>query len=111
MNNAHKTAKEEKIVRDFLKSNALAAGENKWFTRRVMHRLPPQQATPGHIIMAVVTLLAVVACCVLLWYIPQYFSIPRENNITPVLLCLYIAITCSILLVTLQVIRFIKTYF
>lgn len=111
MNNDHKTAQEEKIVRDFLQSNTLTADENKWFTRRVINRLPPKATTPGRTIMAVATLLAVAACCVLLWYTPQHFPIPRENNITAELLCIYVAIICSILLVTLQVIRFIKTYF
>lgn len=110
MNN-HPTTQKEKVVSDFLKKNAITADENKWFTHRVMHQLPPAHTTPGRSIMAIFTLFAVVMCCFVLWYVSQHFSIPRENNITADLLCIYIAIMSSVLLVTLQVIRFIKTYF
>lgn len=111
MNKDLDTIKKEKVVKDFLTHNAIEAKENKWFTHRTLHRLPPRQATHGRTIMAVVTIIAIIAYGIILRYATLHFPIEGENNITVTLLCIYTAIMSTAILIALQVIRFIKTYF
>ncbi len=111
MNKNHDTEMKDRVVKEFLTHNAIEAKENKWFAHRTMHRLPPRQATQGRAIMAVVTIIAVIAYGIILRYAIQHFPIEGENNITITLLCIYTAIMSTAILIALQVIRFIKTYF
>lgn len=115
MNKKDSYNQEDKLIRQFISKQSHHPSDNRWFTRRVVNRLPqpqPQsQSTPACIIMTTVTLIAVILCCTLLHYTSHNFLSLRENNLTGELLCMYIALMSTVLLVVLQVIRLIKTYF
>ena len=111
MNNNTAPNNEERIVRQFLESNAKQPRPNKWFTQRVINNLPSKKQNASRIVMTLTTMAAVFACGVLTWHISRHFSIHGENNITFSLLSIYLAMMSSIILTLWQVIRLIKTYF
>ena len=113
MNKKNSNNQEDKLIRQFITKQSHHPGENRWFTRRVVNRLPQSQtqSMPACIIMTTVTIIAVIMCCAFLHYTSHNFLSLRENNLTGELLCMYIALMSTVLLVVLQVIRLIKTYF
>lgn len=111
MNNNTPSPANENRVRLYLTHHALKPRHNAWFTPRVVNRLPYKRSSIPRLIMTVVTLVSVIMCGIILWQIPQHILSHEENNITPMLLCIYAATMSTIVLVILQVIRLIKTYF
>ena len=113
MNNKITQSQEDKLIRRFISENRLHTRDIPWFTRRVVNRLPQPQQQPALIclVRVMITLIAVVTCCALLYYAPHKFLHTRENILSGELLCMYIALMSTVLLVVLQVIQLIKTYF
>ncbi|MBR5844598.1 MAG: DUF5056 domain-containing protein [Bacteroidaceae bacterium] len=111
MNNDTTPRNDEKSIRQFLTTHKHEPRPNKWFAQRVVNKLPDNTSSACKIVMCVATLIAVVLCGVLLYLSPQYILMPRENNITISLLSIYTAMISTVILVALQVIRLIKTYF
>ena len=102
---------DELLLRKFLKKNAYEAQRNEWFTPRLVNKLPPASYAKGRCIMTAVTVLAVVFCFVVLCMVSENFLLSTENLFTLDLLCIYAAMMGAMTLVTLQIIRLIKTYF
>lgn len=102
---------EDRLIQEFVNANKLNPKPNQWFTHRVINKLPRQQQATGRWIMTIITIVAVMACLLMLTTAPQHIYSLKENNFSTVLLCMYIAIMSSVILVVLQVIRLIKTYF
>ncbi len=111
MNNCKNPHNDEKLVQQFLTNNAHKPHTNEWFTKRVINKLPTPKSNICMIIMSITTLIAVVACGALLYLSADYILPLKENNITVSLLSIYTAMISTVILVTLQVIRLIKTYF
>lgn len=113
MNDPKKFTHEDILIHRYINEQKQEPSENKWFTHRVIHSLPPSQETKiiSRIILSCVTCVAVILCCLALWYISSNILVSRENNLTGELLCIYIAIMSTTVLVALQVIQLIKTYF
>ncbi len=103
----------EEVVSRFLQREAYPESENTWFTPRLMNRLPRKENVPlGRTVMTVVTILSVIICFISLWIVtPQYFPLGGTNHFSLDLLYIHIALASAVILVTLQVIRLIKTYF
>ena len=113
MNNNTQHTPEDILLRRYFKEKRHQPRENKWFTHRVIHSLPRQQKVckPASVIMTVVTIVATLMCCIVLWYASHNFYPLHENKFSGELLCIYIAIMSTILLVVQQIIQLIKTYF
>ena len=111
MNNNALHHDEEKLVKEFLKTHTHEPRPNVWFTKRTINKLPEHRSSSCKIIMCITTFLSVVACGVLLYLLPNDIITFEENNITRSLLSIYTAMAGMIILVALQVIRLIKTYF
>ena len=111
MNKNNTPHNEEVLVKKFLTNNAHTPRHNEWFARRVINRLPSQQSSVCRVIMSITTLIAVIVCGFILYLSTDYILQLKENNITLSLLSIYTAMMSTVILVTLQVIRLIKTYF
>lgn len=111
MNNDTIRHSEERLVQQFLTNHKHEPRPNKWFTKRVVNKLPASSSHICKIIMSIATLTAVVICGVLLYLSSDYILLTRENNISPTLLSICTAMISTVILVVLQVIRLIKTYF
>ncbi len=113
MNNKTQHTHEDILIRRYFKEKRHEPHENKWFTHRVVNSLPRQQKAfkPTSVIMTIVTIVSTLTCCGVLWYASHNFYPLHENKFTSELLCIYTAIMSTILLVVLQVIQLIKTYF
>jgi hypothetical protein len=111
MNNNTQYHDDERLIKEFLSTHTLEPRRNEWFTKRTLNKLPEPRSSSCKIIMCITTLLSVVACGVLLYLLPNDIVRLEENNITVSLLSIYTAMAGMIILVALQVIRLIKTYF
>lgn len=111
MNNNTQYHDEEKLVKQYLSTHSHEPRPNAWFTKRTINKLPERKSSTCKIIMCITTLLSVVACGALLYLLPYDIVRLEENNITRSLLSIYTAMAGMIILVALQVIRLIKTYF
>lgn len=111
MNNDTTRHDNEILVQQFLTTHKHEPRPNKWFAQRVVNKLPSNTSSICKIVMCITTLIAVVVCGILLYLSPHYILMPRENNITVSLLSIYTAMISTVILIALQVIRLIKTYF
>ena len=111
MNNYTTHHNDEKSIQQFLTTHKHEPRPNKWFAQRVVNKLPDNTSSMCKIVMCVTTLIAVVVCGTLLYLSSHYILMPRENNITLSLLSIYTAMISTVILIALQVIRLIKTYF
>lgn len=111
MNNDTTRHDNEILVQQFLTTHKHEPRPNKWFAQREVNKLPSNTSSICKIVMCVATLIAVVVCGILLYLSPHYILMPRENNISVSLLSIYTAMISTVILIALQVIRLIKTYF
>ena len=111
MNNDTMHHNDEKLVQQFLTSHKHDPRPNRWFTTRVINKLPANSSSTCKIIMTVVTFVAVMIFGVLICLSTDYILLPRENNLSVSLLSIYTAMISTVILIALQVIRLIKTYF
>ena len=111
MNNDTMHHNDEKLVQQFLTSQKQDPRPNRWFTKRVINKLPANSSSTCKIIMTVVTFVAVMIFGVLICLSTDYILLPRENNLSVSLLSIYTAMISTVILIALQVIRLIKTYF
>lgn len=111
MNRKETSHSDEIMVKNFLTRHKLEPRDNIWFTQRVSNKLPMRTSVACKVIMILTTLIAIVVCGALLYVIGNHNIPQEENNLSPSLLSIYIAMMSSVILITLQVIRLIKTYF
>lgn len=111
MNDKIQHNNEEDLLRKYFTETKIEPPSNVWFTKRVMHKLPHRFSSIERNIMTVVTIISVVMCGILLYYSTDYILPHAENKITLSLLCIYVTIISTMVLVLLQIIRLIKTYF